>query len=409
MVPRSRRWLPAHRRTATPTCSRYATSGNTGPKRWASIPARCGSPSNAPEPPRRARITVCSPPHSPKSSRPSMSPRCCAPSPSRLVPVPRSSRPGRRPAPSWPTRTSSGSQQACTRPRRCSDSSGASSPSPRPGSTKARRSSRAAIVQHALGRSRELSGEQRTMVQALTTAGHGVDVVVGVAGAGKTQALAAARLAWTAAGYDVRGAALAARAAAELEIRAQIPATSLEALLATLDRSPSQLSARTVVVLDEAAMIGTRKLARLLAHADHAHAKVVLVGDDHQLPEIQAGGAFRGLVHRLPSVRLNENRRQRDPHERHALAELRAGRADRALQHLTSRGRISTTATRTDAHAEIINRWLAARRRRRRRHHARGEACRRAAAQPTSTSCPRRRRPAHPTEPRRSRPPVHCW
>jgi conjugative relaxase-like TrwC/TraI family protein len=219
-----------------------------------------------------------------------------------------------------------------------------------------------AIVQHAFGGLRELSREQRAMVQALTTAGHGVDVVVGVAGAGKTQALAAARLAWTTAGYDVRGAALAARAAAELETRAQVPATSLDALLATLDRSQSQLSARTVVVLDEAAMIGTRKLARLLAHADHAHAKVVLVGDDHQLPEIQAGGAFRGLAHRLPSVRLTENRRQRDPHERDALAELRAGRADRALQHLTSRGRISTTPTRADAHAEMINRWLAARR-----------------------------------------------
>ncbi len=207
-----------------------------------------------------------------------------------------------------------------------------------------------------------LSREQQTMVRALTSLGHGVDVVVGVAGAGKTQALAAARRAWTAVGYDVRGAALAARAAAELQARSQIPATSLDALLAALDRSTNPLSAHTVVVLDEAGMVGTRKLARLLTHVQRADAKVVLVGDDHQLPEIQAGGAFHGLADRLPSVRLTQNRRQRDAFERRALAELRAGRSDRAVEHLTSRGRISVAPTRAHAHTEMINRWSAARR-----------------------------------------------
>ena len=39
-------------------------------------------------------------------------------------------------------------------------------------------------------------------------------------------------------------------------------------------------------------MVGTRKLARLIDHATTAGAKVVLVGDPCQLPEIDAGGAF---------------------------------------------------------------------------------------------------------------------
>jgi conjugative relaxase-like TrwC/TraI family protein len=217
-------------------------------------------------------------------------------------------------------------------------------------------------VEQIIAASGSLSREQAAMVGALTSLGHGVDVVVGVAGAGKTQALAAARRAWTATGYDVRGAALAARTAAELQARAQIPATSLDALLGALDRTETSLSARTVVVLDEAGMVGTRKLARLLTHAERAHAKVVLVGDDHQLPEIQAGGAFHGLVDRLPSVELTQNRRQQDPIERCALAELRAGRGDRALEHLTARGHITMAATRHDAQTEMINRWVAAHR-----------------------------------------------
>ena len=67
-------------------------------------------------------------------------------------------------------------------------------------------------------------------------------------------------------------------------------------------------------------MVGTRKLARLLDHADAAGAKVVLVGDPRQLPEIDAGGLLAGLAERLPGVQLTENRRQRDAWERQALA-----------------------------------------------------------------------------------------
>ena len=71
-------------------------------------------------------------------------------------------------------------------------------------------------------------------------------------------------------------------------------------------------------------MVGTRKLARLIDHATTAGAKVVLVGDPCQLPEIDAGGAFRGLRARLGASDLIENRRQTAPWERGG-----AGRAAR--------------------------------------------------------------------------------
>src|SRR4029453_13926840 len=64
-------------------------------------------------------------------------------------------------------------------------------------------------------------------------------------------------------------------------------------LLADLDRGREQLDSRTGVVGDEAGMLGSRKLARLLDHASQAQAKVVLVGDDRQLAAIDAGGGFR--------------------------------------------------------------------------------------------------------------------
>ncbi len=210
----------------------------------------------------------------------------------------------------------------------------------------------------------ELSAEQRTMVETLTTDGAPLAVVIGAAGSGKTHALAAAHVAWDDAGYTVIGCALAARAAQQLQDDSQIPSVTLDRLLLDLDRPDTPgLTARTVVVADEAAMIGTRKLARLLDHAHHAHAKVVLVGDPCQLPEIEAGGLFTGLAQQLGAVELVENRRQQDPIERQALAELRTGHVDDAIERLAEHGHILETPNRRAALEQMVADWWAATRR----------------------------------------------
>ncbi len=74
-------------------------------------------------------------------------------------------------------------------------------------------------------------------------------------------------------------------------------------------------------------MVGTRQLAGLIEHAEAQQVKVVLVGDPHQLPEIDAGGLFRALVTRLPAVELTHNRRQAERWEADALDHLRHGDA----------------------------------------------------------------------------------
>lgn len=202
-----------------------------------------------------------------------------------------------------------------------------------------------------------LSAEQRLMVETITTDGSGISVVVGAAGTGKTYALETARELWEAEGYVVIGCSLAARAAAELQAGAGIPSCSLDRLLTELDRTAG-LGSGTVVVVDEAAMIGTRKLARLLDHANEAEAKVVLVGDHHQLPEIEAGGAFAALAQRLGAVTLTQNRRQRDPTEVEALAELRDGAVGSAIGLLDASGRIHHHADRDTARDQMVGDWL---------------------------------------------------
>jgi conjugative relaxase-like TrwC/TraI family protein len=210
-------------------------------------------------------------------------------------------------------------------------------------------------------RRRTLSVEQAEMVRRLTSSGAGVEVVVGKAGTGKTYALDAAREAWEASRIAVAGVALAARAALELEASAGIPSTTLARLLTRLNdhREGSPLQSGSVLVVDEAGMVGTRQLARLLDHAETQSVKVVLVGDPRQLPEIDAGGLFRALSTRLPAIELTDNRRQQHTWEQVALDELRHGEVDTALATYRQHGRIHAADTAEQVRTTLVDDWWA--------------------------------------------------
>jgi AAA domain len=59
-------------------------------------------------------------------------------------------------------------------------------------------------------------------------------------------------------------------------------------------------------VVDEAGKLPTRQLVQLIIATAAAHGKLVLVGDDKQLPELAAGGAFRALAGHLHAATLTK-------------------------------------------------------------------------------------------------------
>ena len=216
-------------------------------------------------------------------------------------------------------------------------------------------------VEVALGAFPLLDDDQRAMVTRLTTSGAGVDIVVGRAGSGKTTALAASDRAWRSAGSSVVGAALSARAALGLEEGAGIPSTTLSRLLRDLGKGATVLGSNSVVVLDEAGMVGTRQLGSLLDEASAVGAKVVLVGDPRQLPEIEAGGAVAGLIERLGAIELTGNHRQEAAWERIALDELRHGNPVWGLAAFELADRVHSVPTMAEARAQLVEAWLGAR------------------------------------------------
>lgn len=190
------------------------------------------------------------------------------------------------------------------------------------------------LVDDAIRARPTIGGEQADAVRRITTTDAPVVVLVGRAGTGKTFALDAARAAWHSSGLRPIGVALAARAAQELQSGSGIQSMTIAALLTDLGRGERRITARDVVVVDEAGMVGTRDLHRLITATTEARAKLVLVGDPKQLAEIEAGGLFALLGHRLGAAELTENRRMRDPDQRATAQALRDRRVDDALLRL---------------------------------------------------------------------------
>ncbi len=227
-------------------------------------------------------------------------------------------------------------------------------------SVEARKKSRVAVardtsVEEAL-RGRGLSRDQETMVRDLCGRGDGVAVVRAPAGAGKTFALDAAREAWQADGTPVFGCALSARAALKLADQATIDATTVRKLREDLAHG-DHLPGRSVRVVDEAGMVGTRDLAELAAAAEWSQSKLVLVGDDRQLPEIDAGGAFRELANRQDAIELREVRRQTQEWDRQALLELRHGQVERWARAYRDHGQITIGDGAAKTRAALVNDW----------------------------------------------------
>jgi Ti-type conjugative transfer relaxase TraA len=182
---------------------------------------------------------------------------------------------------------------------------------------------RQAALARAEARGLILSGEQADALAHVTN-GRDLGVVVGHAGTGKSAMLGVAREAWQAAGYEVRGVALSGIAAENLESGSAIASRTIASMEHGWQQGRDLLTTRDVLVIDEAGMVGTRQLERVLAHAAEAGAKVVLVGDIKQLQAIEAGAAFRSIHERHGGA---GNRRGAPPARR-----LAAGRHARSRQ-----------------------------------------------------------------------------
>ncbi|MDE2182622.1 MAG: Ti-type conjugative transfer relaxase TraA [Alphaproteobacteria bacterium] len=194
-------------------------------------------------------------------------------------------------------------------------------------------------IERAIAARSFLAEEQRNAIRHVAGPER-IAAVVGLAGAGKSTMLAAAREAWEADGYRVFGAALAGKAAEGLEESSGIASRTLASWERGWERGYDRLSSRDVLVVDEAGMVGSRQLSRVIAHADRAGAKLVLVGDPEQLQPIGPGAAFRAVTERAGVTELGQIRRQREDWQREASVDFGRQRTHEGLTAYAERGAI---------------------------------------------------------------------
>lgn len=129
---------------------------------------------------------------------------------------------------------------------------------------------------------------------------------------------------------------------------------SIESFVLAVKEKRIRPTDRTVIVLDEAAMVDNSRMARLLRVAGSA--RLICIGDDKQLQSIGAGGWYQDAVCWAGKTMLKNVHRQRHAVDKQALEDLRHGKAEAAIASFDSRGRIHTS----DTHAERMGQAIKA-------------------------------------------------
>jgi hypothetical protein len=202
------------------------------------------------------------------------------------------------------------------------------------------------------------------MVSQLLGGGRALEIVIGEAGTGKTYATVAAAEGWAAGSHELFVAAPTWRAANVLRAEG-LDAMSIARMLVEFDqateRGEAVMVAGSVLLIDEAGMVDSATLARLIDHAQAADAKLVLIGDPAQLGEIEAGGLFAAIVNRSQPIYLDEVIRHRHALDREAARLIREGDGGQALDRYRAAERIVAAADAEARREAIVRYWWASR------------------------------------------------
>ena len=205
-------------------------------------------------------------------------------------------------------------------------------------------------------RSQSMTREQARAFRHATGA-EGLAIIDGQAGTGKSFTMTAIRQVYEQAGYRVIGLGPTNAVAEDMRGDGFGHAATVHSELFRLNNDRTSWNRRTVVMVDEAAMLDTKLMAMITAHAHEAGAKLILTGDDRQLSSIDRGGMFGALKDRYGAAELSEVKRQHKIDERRASEMMAEGNFHDALGIYEQKGAIHWTRTQGEARAALIEQW----------------------------------------------------
>jgi Ti-type conjugative transfer relaxase TraA len=196
--------------------------------------------------------------------------------------------------------------------------------------------------------------EEQFLTATYITGARQIAIVIGRAGTGKSHTLNAARHAFESEGFRVIGLAPTNAVVADLRKDGYAHAATLHRELGQVERDHTRWDRKTVVMVDEAAMMDNGIMAKLLKETERSGAKLILAGDDRQFASVARGGMFTELVDLHGAAELKTVHRQRQAYQAKASEDFARGEIRAALQAYDDRGQIVWCDSLTDARARAV-------------------------------------------------------
>lgn len=155
-----------------------------------------------------------------------------------------------------------------------------------------------------------LTNEQREAYDLCVSSGENLCIIQGRAGVGKSYLLDSIRMAHEASYFRVLGLAPTHKVSLDLKENGFKETKTCHSFLFAFKNGREKLNSNTLVIVDEAGMVGTELSIELFNVIKNSGAKLILVGDDRQLSSVERGGTFGFLAERYEAVEIREVRRQ---------------------------------------------------------------------------------------------------
>ena len=204
---------------------------------------------------------------------------------------------------------------------------------------------------------KSLSAEQREAYNLCVGSENNLVIIQGRAGVGKSYVLESIRMAHEAGSYRVLGLTPTHKIAADLRSKGFKEAKTCHAFLFAFKNNRETLNSNTLIVVDEAGMLGTELVVELFHAIKTSGAKLVLVGDDRQLNSVERGGAFGLLATRYEAIELKQVRRQTIHWQKKVSEELSQGDVRGAVHILQENKAVHWNATKEESLSELLKAW----------------------------------------------------
>lgn len=216
-------------------------------------------------------------------------------------------------------------------------------------------------IEHGAGNIRKFAfSEEQEIAIRVATGNSALAVIQGRAGVGKSTMLSAVRHSYEQQDWKVQGIALAGAAAANLQKESGIESKTIASWL-----PQKELDKRTVVIMDEAGMVGSKQMFEVIQKIEQKGAKLVLVGDDRQLQPIAAGGIFHAIDREVAKIApqystvVEDIKRQKEPWMKDVVKTAAQGRTGEVLESLDRKGKIEVYQNAQQARSALIEEFIA--------------------------------------------------